>query len=126
MSNLPVFEFGDGHPHGRDSQFDSRSGKLSSWTRDDFVYAINAYAKAKGPRQAASIIQQLCGMADPTLVPSYMMGVVIAVMAKELTIRPFRAEVRRESSRPILRLADGRHRTIPIRNLDRPPPQEDA
>ena len=125
-----TFEFDDGQPSGRDSQFDTRSGKIPGWTREDFVYALQAYSKTKGPRQAASIIQQICGMADPTLVPSYAFGRIIGVMTQQLTGREERARAGKYKSNILgrvgraprtLHLTDGRHRLTTLK-----PPQEDA
>ena len=126
-----TFEFDDGTPVGRDARYDARSeGPGHGWDRNDFVWAINAYSKAKGPRQAASIIQQICGMADPTLVPSYAFGRIIGVMVQQLTGREERARAGKYKSNILgrvgraprtLHLTDGRHRLTTLK-----PPQEDA
>ena len=129
-----TFEFDDGQPSGRDSQFDTRSGKIPGWTRSDFVYAVQAYSKAKGPRQAASIIQQMCGMADPTLVPSYAFGAIIGVIAQQMITERDREHAADYKSNILgrvgrvlrhhgstLHLTDGRHRLTALK-----PPQEDA
>ena len=122
-----TFEFDDGQPC---NSYDTRSGSIAQWTRSDFVYAVQAYSKTKGPRQAASIIQQICGMADPTLVPSYAFGRIIAVMARQLTGRDHREYANVYESDILgrvgrvprtLHLTDGRHRLTAIK-----PPQEDA
>jgi hypothetical protein len=122
-----TFEFDDGHSS---SPWDTRTGNVTGWTRSDFVYVLQAYSKAKGPRQAASIIQQFCGMADPTLVPSYMFGRVIAVMTQQITGRDERDYAAAYNSDILgrvgrcgrtLHLTDGRHRLTALK-----PPKEDA
>ncbi len=122
-----TFEFDDGQPC---NSYDTRSGSIAQWTRSDFVYAVQAYSKTKGPRQAASIIQQICGMADPTLVPSYAFGAIIGVMAQQMITERDREHAADYKSNILgrvgrvprtLHLTDGRHRLTALK-----PPQEDA
>ncbi len=122
-----TFEFDDGQPC---NSYDTRSGSIAQWTRSDFVYAVQAYSKTKGPRQAASIIQQICGMADPTLVPSYAFGAIIGVMAQQMITERDREHAADYKSNILgrvgrvprtLHLTGGRHRLTALK-----PPQEDA
>ena len=113
-----TFEFDDGQSRNR---YDTRWGRVSQWTRQEFVYAYNAYSKAKGPRQAASIIQQMCGMADPTLVPSYAFGAIIGVMVQQLTDRDERNHASEYRSNILGRVG---RRTRP--RLKLPVPKDDA
>lgn len=113
-----TFEFDDGQPC---NSYDTRSGRITTWTRNDFVWAINAYSKAKGPRQAASIIHQICGMADPTLVPSDAFGRIIGVMTQQLTGREERARAGKYKSNILGRVG---RRTRPPLKL--PGPKDDA
>ncbi len=122
-----TFEFDDGQPC---NSYDTRSGSIAQWTRSDFVYAVQAYSRTKGPRQAASIIQQICGMADPTLVPSYAFGAIIGVMAQQMITERDREHAADYKSNILgrvgrvprtLHLTDGRHRLTALK-----PPQEDA
>jgi len=113
-----TFEFDDGQPC---NSYDTRSGRVTTWTREEFVYAVNAYSKTKGPRQAAAIIQQICGMADPTMVPSYSFGAIIGIMAQQLTGREERDHASNYRSNILGRVG---RRTHPLLKL--PAPKDDA
>lgn len=85
------------------------------------MYTLNAYIKAKGPRQAVAIIQQLSGMADPTMVPSYTFGAIIGLMAQQLTERTERDYASEYKSKILGRVG---RRTRPLLKL--PAPKDDA
>ncbi len=79
-----VFEFTDGSPHDKSARLDTRTGKLGGWTREDFVYTINVHQRAFGANHTCRALMTLFGTADPSTVPSYAFGTVIAALASEM------------------------------------------
>jgi hypothetical protein len=79
-----TFEFQDGSPHDKSARLDTRTGKLGGWSRDDFTYTINVHQRAFGARYTSEILFRMFGMSDPTRVPSYAYGTIIAVLASEM------------------------------------------
>ena len=79
-----AFEFGDGSPHDRGARLDTRTGKLGGWTKEDFVYAINVHQRAFGSQYTSEIMFRMFGVSDPSRVPSYAYGTIIAALASEM------------------------------------------
>jgi hypothetical protein len=80
------FDFKDATPtNGRAVQYDNfRGGVIGGWKREDFVYAVNVHQRAFGARRTQEVLYRLFGTTDPTAVPWYAYGPVIAACAEEM------------------------------------------
>lgn len=82
-----TFRFTDGSPHcARSEQFDNFVGVTlaAGWTRRDFTHAVNVHQRAFGPVATAKLLLRLFNTTDPTRVPAYAFGIVIAALAAEM------------------------------------------
>jgi hypothetical protein len=81
-----TFIFRDGSPHDKSAPYDTRSGKLAGWEKADFTYAIHVHALAFGGQYTSEVLFRLFGVTDPTRVPSYAYGPIIAALAEEMSL----------------------------------------
>jgi hypothetical protein len=80
-----LFQFADGSPHDKSAVFDTRTGDPGAmWTREDFVHAINVHQRAFGARLTRNMMHKLFGVLDPSLVPPFAYGQIIARLAADM------------------------------------------
>lgn len=86
-----IFDFADG---GEKSYLDARSGKTPAvWERKELQYALGKYEAVHGKTKMLSMVRQITGAAAPSNIPTYMFGRVIAYVAIEISLRPYRTSV---------------------------------
>jgi hypothetical protein len=81
---MKAFEFADGSPHDKSALYDTRTGKVVGWSKDEFVCAINTHQKAFGPAATRAILFELFETTDPTNIPSFAFGSIIQAIAAEM------------------------------------------
>lgn len=57
---------------------------MRSWSKEDFVHAVNVHQRAFGPQHTSDALYRLFRVADPTKVPSYAYGKIIAALTEDM------------------------------------------
>ena len=95
---IKIFEFSDG---GRAERFDTATGRVATWTREDLDYSILAFCKSHTKEEAQKIFYHCCKVTHPSQIPVYAYGTIIAMIAQIVTQRPDKGA---HDERPVLRL----------------------